>query len=196
MWIISLKRSNRYCITGGIGSGKSYVCRLFRERRIEVFDCDASAKRCVLKPAVRDRLVRLIGPDAYVDGRYNKTEVAKFLLASEANKLALNAIIHPAVIEDFMSSGLQWMECAILYEANLQDYVDGVVAVAAPEEVRIRRIMQRDGITEQKAREWLAAQMPQQEVLRRADYSICNDGVQPLEPQIEEILRSIQLQIS
>ena len=189
-----MKRNNRYCITGGIGSGKSYVCNLFRERGIEVFDCDASAKRCVLKPAVRDRLIGLVGPDAYVDGRYNKAAVAKFLLASEANKLALNSIIHPAVMEDFMSSGLQWMECAILYEANLQDYVDGVVVVVAPEEVRIRRIMQRDGITEQKAREWLAAQMPQEEVQRRADYCICNDGVESLGPQVDDVLRSINLE--
>ena len=122
-----------------------------------MFDCDASAKRCVLTPAVREQVTRLIGPDAYVDGIYNKAAVAKFLLASDANKLALNSIIHPAVMEDFISSGLQWMECAILYEAHLQDYVDGVVAVVAPEEVRVRRIMQRDGITEQRAREWLAA---------------------------------------
>jgi dephospho-CoA kinase len=86
------------------------------------------------------------------------------------------------------------MECAILYEAHLQDYVDGVVAVVAPEEVRVRRIMQRDGITEQRAREWLAAQMPQEEVQRRADYSICNDGIQPLAPQIENILQSIERQ--
>lgn len=191
MWTISLRKNNRYCITGGIGSGKSYVCRLLRERGIDVFDCDASAKRCVLSPPVREQLIQLIGPEAYVDGIYNKAAVAQFLLASEANKLTLNGIIHPAVMQDFLSSGLQWMECAILYEAHLQDYVDGVVAVVAPEEVRIRRIMQRDGITEQKAREWLSAQMSQDEVLRRADYSICNDGIQPLKPQIENILKSI-----
>ena len=189
-----MRRNSRYCITGGIGSGKSYVCNLFRERGIEVFDCDASAKRCVLTPAVREQVTRLVGPDAYIDGIYNKAAVAKFLLESEANKLALNSIIHPAVMEDFISSGLQWMECAILYEAHLQDYVDGVVAVVAPEEVRVRRIMQRDGITEQRAREWLAAQMPQEEVQRRADYSICNDGIQPLAPQIENILQSIERQ--
>lgn len=189
-----MRKNNRYCITGGIGSGKSYVCNLFRERGIEVFDCDASAKRCVLTPVVSEQVTRLVGPDAYVDGIYNKAAVAKFLLASEANKLALNSIIHPAVMEDFISSGLQWMECAILYEAHLQDYVDGVVAVVAPEEVRVRRIMQRDGITEKKAREWLAAQMPQEEVRRRADYCICNDGIQPLKLQIERILRSMELQ--
>lgn len=159
-----------------------------------MFDCDASAKRCVLTPAVREQVTRLVGSDAYIDGIYNKAAVAKFLLASEANKLALNSIIHPAVMEDFISSGLQWMECAILYEAHLQDYVDGVVAVIAPEEVRVRRVRQRDGITEQKAREWLAAQMSQEEVRRRADYCICNDGIQPLAPQIENILQSIERQ--
>ena len=186
-----MRRNNRYCITGGIGSGKSYVCSLFRKRGIEVFDCDASAKRCVMTPLVRDEMTRLIGPDAYVDGIYNKAAVARFLLASEDNKRAVNSIIHPAVMQDFMSSGLQWMECAILYEAHLQDYADRVVAVVAPEEVRIRRIIQRDGITREKAQAWLSAQMPQEEVQRRADFCIVNDGQQPLEPQIDGVLQFI-----
>lgn len=186
------KQQPRYCLTGGIGSGKSYVCRLLRERGIEVFDCDESAKRCVISSQeVREQLTRLIGSDTYLDGVYNKAVVAQFLLTSEENKLAINAIVHPAVMRDFLSSGMQWMECAILYDSHLEHYADKVVAVVAPEEVRVSRIMERDGITRQKAEAWIRAQMPQQEVEQRADYVIVNDGIQPLQPQIDKILNSL-----
>jgi dephospho-CoA kinase len=186
------KQQPRYCLTGGIGSGKSYVCRLLRERGIEVFDCDESAKRCVIaSQEVREQLTRLIGSDTYRDGVYNKAVVAQFLLASDENKRAINNIVHPAVMRDFLASGMQWMECAILYDSHLEHYADKVVAVVAPEEVRVGRIMRRDGITRQKAKAWIKAQMPQQEVEQRADYVIVNDGIQPLQPQIDNILNSL-----
>ena len=178
-----------YCLTGGIGSGKSYVCGLLKKRGIEVFDCDESAKRCVTaSEEVREKLTRLIGSDTYRDGKYNKAVVAQFLLASEENKLAINNIVHPAVMKDFLASGMQWMECAILFDAQLEQYVDKVIAVTAPESVRINRIMKRDGITSEKAKAWIEAQMPQEEVEKRADYIITNDGSTPIMPQIDNIL--------
>lgn len=172
----------RYAITGGIGSGKSYVCHLLKQHGIEVYDCDAGAKRLMATDTtLQQRLTELIGPDTYVDGRLNKPRVAQFLLASEENKQAINRIVHPAVIADFYASGMDWMESAILYEAHLEDKVDRVVCVVAPEEVRIERIMQRDGITRERALEWIRSQMPQEEMAERADYVICNDGIQPID---------------
>ena len=105
------------CITGGIGTGKSYVCNLLRKRGIDVYDCDSAAKRLMRTSAyIRERLTTLIGEDAYSDdGTLNKPVVAKFLLQSEENKQSINAIVHPVVMEDFLASGQQWMECAILY---------------------------------------------------------------------------------
>ena len=178
-------------ITGGIGSGKSYVCRLLAEQGIEVYDCDAAAKRLMHGSAeLRRQLTELIGPDTYLaDGRLNKAVVARFLLQSEANAKAIDAVVHPAVFSDFEQSGAQWVESAILYESGLYRLVDRVVVVTAPEEVRIRRIMLRDGITREKAQEWIARQWPQDEIRRRADIEIVNDGLQPLDIQIQRLLQ-------
>lgn len=182
----------RIAITGGIGSGKSYVCRLLALRGIDIYDCDAGAKRLMhSSEELKAKLTALIGSDAYVDGRLNKAVVAEFLLASEANKQAINGIVHPAVIRDFHSSGTDWMECAILYDAHLEWAVDRVVCVSAPEAVRVERIMARDGISVEKAREWIVAQMPQEEVERRADYVVVNDGKRSLEEQIETLLEQL-----
>lgn len=185
-------------ITGGIGSGKSYVCRLLAERGIQVYDCDSAAKRLMRESAeLRTRLTDLIGPDTYQRGSdpqghdcwmLNKAAVAKFLLASEQNTHAIDAIVHPAVFRDFEESGLQWMESAILFESGINRLVDRVIVVTAPLEVRISRIMQRDGISREKALEWIGRQWPQEEVCRRADFQIVNDGCADLEQQIESII--------
>ena len=177
----------RYCITGGIGAGKSYVCRIMEEYGISIYDCDTAAKRLMnTSESLKQQLTELIGDEAYRDGILNKPAVAQFLLASETNKQAINAIVHPAVMADFQASGLQWMESAILYEAHLEGYVDGVVAVTAPTELRIQRIMKRDGISYDKAKEWIEKQASQEEVAQRADFVVVNDG--EVRPRIEKLL--------
>lgn len=176
-------------ITGGIGSGKSYVCRRLAARGIEVYDCDSAAKRIIATSgAIREALTELIGPSAYVDGRLNKAVVAAFLLASEANAHAIDAIVHPAVADDFTASGNRWMECAIMFESGFDRLVDRVVVVTAPEEVRIGRVMERDGITRDKAKEWMARQWPQEEVRRRAHFELVNDGLCDIEKSIDGLL--------
>ena len=149
-------------ITGGIGSGKSYVCKLLAARGITVYDCDAAAKRLMrTSPTLRRQLTELIGTNTYQpDGTLNKAVVAQFLLASEQNAKAIDAIVHPAVFRDFIESGVDWMESAILYESGINRLVDRVLVVTAPEPVRIRRIMQRDGISAEKAREWIDRRQP------------------------------------
>ena len=187
----------RYCITGGIGSGKSYVCDMLRARGIAIYDCDKAARYLInTSPVIKRKLIDLIGPQTYIGKRYNTAAVTQFLLASEANKIAINAIVHPAVMDDFYASGMQWMECAIIYEANLSQYVDEIIAVTAPREVRIRRIMERDGITYDKAAQWVDGQADQQEVARRADYVIVNDGETDLKKQIDEIINDLQIKTS
>ncbi len=171
----------KICLTGGIGSGKSYVCKVLRQRGIEVYDTDAAAKRLIREsPEIRERLAALTGG-------LEKQTIAAFLLKSEENKQAINRIVHPAVIEDFLNSGYDWMECAIIYEAHLEQYVDKVIAITAPREVRIKRIMARDGITREKAEQWINAQYPQERVAERADYIIDNDGKKDITQQIEKI---------
>ena len=182
-------------IAGGIGSGKSYVCKLLAQRGIEVYDCDAAAKRLIrTSPDIRQQLTELIGPETYQEDRsLNKAVVARFLLESETNAKAIDAIVHPAVFRDFEESGSLWMESAIMFESGAYQYVDRVVVVTAPEEVRIQRVMQRDGISRKKVLEWLQRQWPQDEVRRRADYEIVNDGQADLPTQIERLLVSLDV---
>ena len=143
-------------ITGGIGSGKSYICQRLKTRGIEVYDCDSAAKRLIrTSDSIRRQLTQLIGEDTYIGESLNKVAVARFLLASESNAQAIDHIVHPAVFQDFMDSGMQWMESAILYESGINKLVDRVIVVTAPLEIRIQRVMQRDGITRENVEQWM-----------------------------------------
>ena len=182
-------------ITGGIGSGKSYVCRMLESRGISVYDCDAAAKRLMrTSEKLQQELRQLVGQDVYTsDGQLQKRILADFLLASEANKLALNDVIHPAVAEDFLSSGMTWLESAILFESGFDRRIrfDRIVCVSASRDVRIQRIMRRDNITAEKAAEWIDTQMAQEEVERRSHFVIVNDGKSDIEQQIDNMLSKI-----
>lgn len=182
-------------ITGGIGSGKSYVCRILENRGVSVYDCDAAAKRLMrTSEKLQQELRQLVGQDVYTsDGQLQKRVLADFLLTSEANKQALNDVIHPAVAEDFLSSGMTWLESAILFESGFDRRVsfDRVVCVSAPRDVRIQRIMRRDNITAEKAAEWIDTQMAQEEVERRSHFVIVNDGKSDIEQQIDNMLSKI-----
>lgn len=182
-------------ITGGIGSGKSYVCRILESRGICVYDCDAAAKRLMrTSEKLQQELRQLVGQDVYTsDGQLQKSVLSDFLLTSEANKLALNDVIHPAVAEDFLSSGMTWLESAILFESGFDSRVsfDRVVCVSAPRDVRIQRIMRRDNITAEKAAEWIDTQMAQEEVERRSHFVIVNDSKSDIEQQIDNMLSQI-----
>ena len=193
-------------ITGGIGSGKSYVCQRLRALYgIEVYDCDSAAKRLMRNSAeLRQQLTELIGPETYLEVRdereevreftLNKAAVARFLLASEENAHAIDAIVHPAVFRDFEQSGLQWMESAIIYESGIYRLVDRVIAVTAPEEVRIERVMRRDGISREKALEWMQRQWPQDRVRQLADFEIVNDGQANIDNQLKTIIEQCNRQ--
>ena len=187
----------KIAITGGIGSGKSYVCRLLEQRGLEVYDCDAAAKRLMrTSDKLQQQLKALVGDAVYsADGVLQKPVLAEFLLASEANKLAVNDVVHPAVADDFAASGKQWLESAILFESGFDRRIafDHIVCVTAPRQVRIQRIVQRDNITPQRAAEWIDVQMSQQEVAQRSDFCIQNDGESDLQAQIDDILRQITI---
>ena len=173
-------------ITGGIGSGKSYVCKRLAKRGITVYDCDAAAKRLIrTSPTLQEQIISLVGS-------LDKAAMSRFLLASEANQQAMNAIIHPAVFRDFEASGIEWMESAILFESGARQLVDKVVVVTAPQEVRIQRVMQRDGITREKALQWISCQWSQDEVKAHADHEIINDGQADIDSQIEELIKNLE----
>jgi len=180
-------------ITGGIGSGKSYICQRLKTRGIEVYDCDSEAKRLIrTSDSIRRQLTQLIGEDTYIGDSLNKVAVARFLLASESNAQAIDHIVHPAVFQDFMDSGMQWMESAILYESGINKLVDRVIVVTAPLEIRIQRVMQRDGITRENVEQWMQRQWSQEEIRKQADYEIVNDGIADIDAQIDIILEKIK----
>ena len=180
-------------ITGGIGSGKSYVCQRLKAHGIDVYDCDAAAKRLIrTSTTIRQQLTALIGPEVYIGDQLDKAVVAHFLLESEANAKAIDQIVHPAVFRDFEESGMEWMESAILYESGINQLVDRVIVVTAPEEVRIQRVMQRDGISREKTLQWIQRQWPQEEVRQRADYEIIDDGKADIDEQIARLLPILQ----
>lgn len=182
----------KIAIAGGIGSGKSYVCRILEKQGIRVYDCDAEAKRLMRSDAdLQAGLKRLVGEEVYsAEGILQKPVLAKFLLASEANKQAVNDVVHPAVARDFELSDYQWMESAILFDSGFdrRTHFDFVVCVTAPVSVRLQRIMQRDHISEQKAQEWIDAVMPQEELAARSDFEIVNDGARDVEEQVLRLL--------
>ncbi|OFO75974.1 dephospho-CoA kinase [Prevotella sp. HMSC077E09] len=180
----------RFAITGGIGSGKSYVCHLLEARGISVYDCDEAAKRLMRSDeSLQMMLQHLIGDEICQNGIIEKRVLAAFLLENDTHKQAVNDIVHPAVANDFMLSNLQWLESAILFESGFNHRVkfNHVVCVSAPLEMRVRRIMERDSITRESALQWIDRQMPQEEIEKRADFVIVNDGRASLETQIDKM---------
>lgn len=184
----------RIAVTGGIGSGKSYVCKLLADRGIKVYDCDAAAKRIMATDtALQANLNAVVGEEVFIDGILQKPILAKFLLASEANKQAINDVVHPAVAADFIASNNQWLESAILFDAKFNERInfDYIVCVIAPEDVRIERIAQRDGISHEQALQWIKRQMPQEEMEKKADFIIVNDGTSDLSAAIKSLLEAV-----
>ena len=184
----------KVAITGGIGSGKSYVCRELERRGIHVYDCDAAAKRLMRTDVqLQVDLQQLVGDRVYVNGDLQKPVLAKFLLTSEANKQAVNDIVHPAVARDFEQSGYDWLESAILFDSGFEQrtHFDRVVCVTAPLEVRVERVMLRDHINREKALEWIDAQLPQEEVLVKSDFEVVNDGQRDVAQEVTQLLRKL-----
>ena len=185
-------------VTGGIGSGKTFVCNRLKEKGIPVYNCDDEAKRLMQESAdIRERLCMLVGSEAYVDGILNKSAIAEFLFASPDNGKKINGIVHPVVRQDFtdwadkQNAPLVAQECALLYEAGFQDTVDVVIAVDAPVEIRLERAMKRDHATRQQIEGRMRQQLDAEEKNDRANYIVVNDGKRDIDQQIDNILKLI-----
>lgn len=190
----------KLAVTGGIGSGKSYISHLLENMHIPVYNADNEAKRLTVSDAgIRGELIALLGEEVYKDGLLNKPLLASYLFSDPVHVLQINSIIHPRVRKDFTvwverqeKCEIVGMESAILYEAGFQDTVDAVIMVYAPVELRIQRAMYRDGASEEQVRARIAAQMDDEEKRRRADFTVVNDGVQLLIPQLNRIVEQLK----
>lgn len=188
----------RVGITGGIGSGKSYVARLLADNyRVPVYDSDSHARRLMLEPPLRQQIEALVGPDAYdADGSLNRATVAAYLFGDAAHAAAIDAAVHPAVKADFccwaaeQESHVVLIESAILIEAGFFDVVDRLIVVDAPRELRIERAMQRDHSTRQQVLARISRQLPDDERLAHADIVVNNDG-RPIMPQLRFFMASL-----
>jgi len=172
-------------ITGGIGSGKSYISSLLREQlSVPVYDCDTEAKRLMAEDkSIQQQLMNLVGAHVYKAGKLQKDVLADYLFANQQNASQVNAIVHPAVKDDFrrwtalQKADLVAIESAILYESGFVSLADKVLYVDASKELRIQRVMQRDGSTRQQVEARMNMQKAEEQ-RQKADFIIENEGAQ------------------
>lgn len=182
-------------ITGGIGSGKSTVCRLFAQKSVAVYDSDAEAKRLMHTPALRKAIEERFGAGAYRGGELDRGFLAAKVFSDAQALTDLNAIVHPAVRADFdawaerQEGDYVILESAILFEAGLEKYVDITVAVLAPRSLRIERTCRRDHTTPEQVERRIAAQLDEDALSARADYTIVNIFEEDLEPAVVKLDR-------
>ena len=193
-------------LTGGIGSGKSTIAQGLRAMGYMVYDTDSEAKRLIVEDAhVRQQIEQLFGSEVYKDGVYQTTLVAQRVFADHSLLAKLNAIVHPAVRADIErrvsgyasrasrvenQKNLFFIECAILYQAGFDSLCDKVVAVTAPEEIRLERVMKRDSSTIEKVRARMRAQEIENDI-PRADILINNNGKTPISTLCKEIINQL-----
>jgi dephospho-CoA kinase len=198
-----IKKIPRVGITGGIGSGKSTVCRIFNEAfGIPVFDADFWAKQLInADPTLQRGIIEIFGPEAYdQEGVYNRPFVAKIAFSAPEKLAALNALVHPAVEtksvawhqqQSELGCAYTLKEAALLVESGGHLHLDFLIVVTAPEALRIQRVIARDGLTEAQVQARIRGQLPESEKVKLADFVIENDGTKLLLPQIWEVHQSI-----
>ncbi len=185
-------------ITGGIGSGKSTVSRILEECGVAVYTSDDRAKELMSSsPELRAKIIEAFGAEAYDGDRLNRAYLAQRIFNDPTALATLNSIVHPAVMDDFDSWAEQQsgsyvvLESAILFEANLDNRVDCVVSVLAPEELRIERAMQRDGASREDVVSRIANQISDDERTERSKYAIVNISLDDLQEDVEQLHRRL-----
>lgn len=183
-------------ITGGIGSGKSIVCRIFKILGIPVYDADSRA-RFILNndPDLKIEIIRLFGTGAYTNQGLNNQWIASNIFHDIDKLDQMNDLVHPKVGKDFESwrnkfkdSPYLIKEAALLYESGSYKTLDKVIVVTAPLELRIQRILKRDPHrTLEQVGDILKRQWPEEDKIEKADFLIINDGDHLIIPQVLEL---------
>lgn len=172
----------RVAITGNIGSGKSYVCDLFKSLGVPVFDSDREAKLLYDLPEVRQRMVERFGANIYSEeGALDRKLMASKVFADACALGYVESVLYPVLNKRFTDwadqQGTPYVlyESALIFEKHLEEMFDAIIVVAASESVRIRRVMTRDRCTEEQVRARMAMQLPQSEKVTKADFVIAHE---------------------
>jgi len=183
----------RVGITGGIGSGKTTVCKIFQALGISVFDADRSAKRLMAEDAVlKNQLIDHFGDDTFgADGVLNRTYLAQRVFNNEEDLNQLNQLVHPFVLTDYENWLLQIpkapysiREAAIMLESGTYKDLDVIILIDAPDELRIKRVIQRDKRSETEVQSIISRQWPMEKKRKFASFIIQNNEKQFLIPQV------------
>lgn len=185
-------------ITGGIGSGKSYVCRIIEKMGYPVYYSDQESKVIMDNDSeIRSKLISLLGTETYINNRLNRKFLADQLFESDEIRIKVNAIVHPKVrayFDDWCKSqycDIVFNEAAILFETQSYKQFNKTILVSAPETIKIERIMKRDQLSVEEINQRMSKQWTDKQKAPLADFVINNDG-SPLLSQIEEIIEKIK----
>ena len=187
-------------ITGGIGSGKSVVSSLLIMDGIPAYRADDESKLLAdTSPVIRKKLVALIDGSIYLNDKLDRQRLAALIFNDETVLKKVNSIIHPEVKDDFQrwvtnqTSNCCAIESAILFESNFEKEVDAVLMVYAPVELRLKRVLLRDNVSEKEVLKRMSNQMPDDIKREKADYVIVNDDIHPVIPQVERFCSLVVL---
>ena len=190
----------RIGLSGGIGSGKSYVAEILEKMGFPVYYADARAKALTdTHPHIISELIKRFGTTVYEDGVLNRKVLASLIFDSEGDRMFVNNLIHPIVRTDFdvwcakQHSPLVFNEAAILFETGAYGQFDATVLVIAPLETRIERIMQRDRCTYEQAEARIQSQWSDEQKTPLANAIISNNGHEAVLIQVENLIENLQL---
>jgi dephospho-CoA kinase len=185
-------------LTGGIGSGKSTVAKIFAQLGIPVLDADATAKAIMNEDhSVKTKLIELFGEDAYKENQLNRPYIAQIVFEDAFKLQQLNAIIHPITIQyakewaSKQSAPYVIKEAALFFESGSSEGVEKIIGVTAPKHIRIQRVMQRDQITREDVIKRMEHQLEDSLKMKLCDWVIQNDDMHLLIPQILAIHQEI-----
>lgn len=188
----------RVGLTGGIGSGKSTVAGYFRDLGIPVYDSDTRARELMENlPSLRRDIEALLGPGAYLEHRLNRPYIAQRVFNDPKLLASLNALVHPAVRHDFLAwtarqqAPYVLQEAAVLFENEGYKQLDHTILVTAPEPVRLRRVMKRDGVTREAVQARIKNQWDDARKVPLADFVIENTRREKARSQARGVHRKL-----
>ena len=186
-------------VTGGIGSGKSLVCKVFNCFGVPVYNADERAKLLYdIDTYLQSQIIELFGVDLYSEGKLNRKLLASIIFNDAKALVAVNALVHPAVEQDFK----QWankqnntpyviQEAAILFESGVHKIMDKTITISSPQSLRIKRASLRDNVLPEEIKRRMDKQMTDEEREHLANYIIISNDIDPMLPQIIDIHRQL-----